>query len=195
MIYGFNEDHVSILSSEQVLSQYTALLDAAYEKTMDTIKVPGNRLHVDFSFDIPEELPRPRMALLLRPVNKKGSEIWLYLSHEDARQKHGPFPSGNYEVSLVAPAFVPSPSSTPITIKKGTTPSVEFLMNPVGYINGYVVNTKKSIRQAGISGARYRSTDTINHTERKRNHAHAYPFDRRRHQFFRALSVRNGLRC
>jgi len=156
MICGFNEDHVSILSSEQVLSQYTTILAAAYEKSMNAVKTPGNRLHVDFSFNIPVELPMHQMALLLRPVDKKSSEIWLYLNHEDAGQEHGPFPSGNYEVSLIASAFVPRPTSIPITIEEGTVPTVEFSMNPRGHINGYVVNTKKSGRQAGV----YRGPDT-----------------------------------
>ncbi len=156
MIYGFNEDHVSILSSEQVLSQYNAILAAAYEKTRDAVKVPDNRLRVDFSFDFPEELPRPRTALLLRSVDKKRPETWLYLSHEDAGQEHGPFPSGNYEVSLVAPAFVPVPASIPITIEEGTVPSVEFSMKPRGCLIGYVVNTEKGTRPAGV----YREPDT-----------------------------------
>jgi pimeloyl-ACP methyl ester carboxylesterase len=156
MIYGFNEDHVSILSSEHVLSQYNAILAAEYEKTGYAVKTPGNRLRVDFSFDFPEELPRPRTALLLRPVDKKRSETWLYLSHEDTGQEHGPFPSGNYEVSLVAPAFAPEPASIPITIEKGTVPTVEFSLKPRGCLNGYVVNTEKTTIQAGV----YRELDT-----------------------------------
>ena len=150
MIYGFNEEHVSILSSAQVLSQYTAILAAAYEKTRDAVKTNGNRLRVDYSFDISEELPKPQTALLLRRLDEKPSETWLYLSHEDTEQKHGPFPSGNYEVSLIAPAFVPTPASIPITIEEGTVPRVKFSMNPRGQIIGYVVNTKKSTRQAGV---------------------------------------------
>ncbi len=156
MIYGFNEDHVSILSSEHVLSQYNAILAAEYEKTGYAVKTPGNRLRVDFSFDFPEELPRPRTALLLRPVDKKRSETWLYLSHEDTGQEHGPFPSGNYEVSLVAPAFAPEPASIPITIEKSTVPTVEFSLKPRGCLNGYVVNTEKTTIQAGV----YREPDT-----------------------------------
>jgi pimeloyl-ACP methyl ester carboxylesterase len=149
MIYGFNEDHVSILSSEQVLSQYSAVLAASSEKTRDAVKALGNRLRVDFEFDLPKELPRPRSALLLRPVDKNRPVTWLYLGNEDAGQKHGPFPSGKYEVSLIASAFAPKPSRIPVTIEKGRVPSVKFSMNPRGQIYGYVVNTKNSINQAG----------------------------------------------
>ena len=144
MIYGFNEDHVGILSSKQVISQYNAILADIHQKT----KISGNRLHVDFSFDFPKELPRPMPALLLRPVDNKGAETWLQLSPEDTGREHGPFPSGNYEVSMIAPAFVPEPVSIPISIEEGTVPRVEFSMKPVGYIRGYVVKNERNI-QAG----------------------------------------------
>ena len=148
MIYGFNEDHVSILSSKQVISQYNAILADIYQKTKASDKISGNRLRVDFSFDFPEELPRPRTALLLRPVDKKGDETWFHLSPEDTGREHGPFPSGNYEVSMIAPAFAPEPVSIPIRIEEGTVPKVKFSMKPVGYLRGYVVKNERNI-QAG----------------------------------------------
>ena len=148
MIYGFNEDHVSILSSKQVISQYNAILADTYQKTKASDKISGNRLCVDFSFDFPEELPRPMPALLLRPVDKKGAETLLYLSPEDTGREHGPFPSGNYEVSMIAPAFAPEPVSIPIRIEEGMVPKVKFSMKPVGYLRGYVVKNERNI-QAG----------------------------------------------
>ncbi len=144
MIYGFNEDHVSILSSKQVISQYNAILADIHQET----KILGNRLHVDFSFDFPKELPRPMPALLLRPVDNKGAETWLQLGPDDTGREHGPFPSGNYEVSMIAPAFVPEPVSIPISIEEGTVPRVKFTMKPVGYLRGYVVKHERNI-QAG----------------------------------------------
>ena len=148
MVYGFNEDHVSILSSEQVISQYNAILAETYQKPKKTNQVPGNRLQVDFSFDFPEGRPRPMPYLLLRSANKKGAETWLQLSHEDSGKEHGPFPSGNYEVSMLAPAFAPEPVSIPIRIEAGRIPKVEFALQPVGYIRGYIVKKEPNI-QAG----------------------------------------------
>ena len=139
MIYGFNEDHVSILSSKQVISQYNSILDDIYQKTKESDKILGNRIHVDFSFDIPKEQPRPMLGLFLRPVDKKGAGTWLYLGPDDTGQEHGPFPSGKYEVSIIAPAFAPEPVSASVRIEEGKVPSVEFFMKPVGYIRGYVV--------------------------------------------------------
>ena len=149
MIYGFNEDHVSILSSKQVISYYNDILADIYQKSKDLDATPGNRLLVDFSFDFPKELPLPVSALYLRPVDEKGAETWIYLSPDDTGRDHGPFPSGNYEVSVIAPAFVPEPASIPISIEEGTVPRVQFSMKPAGYIRGYVAKNKQPYMQAG----------------------------------------------
>jgi len=149
MIYGFNEDHVSILSSQQVISQYNTILADIYQKSKVSDTIPGNRLFVDFSFDFPKELPRPMSGLYLRPVDEKGVETWIYLSPEDTGQEHGPFPSGNYEVSIIAPAFLPEPFKIPISIEEGTVPRVQFSMKPVGYLRGYIAKSEQPYMQAG----------------------------------------------
>jgi pimeloyl-ACP methyl ester carboxylesterase len=149
MIYGFNEDHVSILSSKQVISQYNAILTDIYQKSKASDTIPGNRLFVDFSFDFPKKLPRPVSALYLRPVDEKGAETWIYISPQDTGREYGPFPSGNYEVSIIAPAFVPEPVSILISIEEGTVPRVQFSMKPVGYLRGYVAKKEQPYRQAG----------------------------------------------
>lgn len=149
MIYGFDEDHVSILSSEQVLSQHNAILSAAYERMEDPVKAPGDMVRVDVTFDYPEQLPKPRMALVLRPVDEKRSIIWFYLHHESPGQEHGPFPSGDYEVSPIAPGFAPEPARIPVTIGEGTVPRAAFSMKPRGCLKGYVVSPNRGGRQAG----------------------------------------------
>jgi triacylglycerol esterase/lipase EstA (alpha/beta hydrolase family) len=151
MIYGFNEDHVSILSSKQVISHYNAILADIYQKSKASDTIPGNRLLVEFSFDFPKKLPRPLSALYLRPVDEKGTETWIYLSPDDTGREHGPFPSGNYEVSIIAPAFVPEPVSIPISIEEGTVPRVQFSMKPTGYMRGYIAKNEQPYMQAGKS--------------------------------------------
>ena len=151
MIYGFNEDHVSILSNTQVLSQFNAILADRYQKPKAVEKTSGNRLQVDFTFDFPEGLPRPMPALLLRPADKKGTETLLYINPDDTGRVHGPFPSGDYNVSLVAPAFVPEPSNWYVRIGEGLIPKVSFNFTPVGYLRGYVVKSGKRYIQLGES--------------------------------------------
>lgn len=149
-IYGFNEDHDSILSSEPVMAQYNALLIALHEKSEHATQVPANMLQVEISFDYPKELPKPRPVLLLRSLDNKHAETVLYLSHEDSKCEVGPFPSGNYAVSLVANGFIPAPVSMPITIGEGTIPSVKFQMKPRESLIGYIVNPTKKNYQAGV---------------------------------------------
>ena len=151
MIYGYNEDHVSILSSQQVLSQFNAILADRYQKAKATDKISGNRLRVDFTYDFPKELPKPMLTLVLRPADKKKTETLFYISPEDTGREHGPFPPGDYEVSLVAPAFVSEPSSRSIRIEAGTVPRVAFSFKPVGYLRGYVVKQGQRDIQLGES--------------------------------------------
>lgn len=150
MVYGFNEDHESILASEQVLSQYAAILSESHTKTKHSAETYGNRLRVLFSFDFPKDLPKPRAILYLRPVNKKGSETWLYLNFNESGHIYGPFTPGEYRVTLIAPAFYPEPSTIPVTIGKGVVPSVTFSMKPKGCLTGRIVNSDNHIRQAGM---------------------------------------------
>ncbi|MFC1494042.1 lipase family alpha/beta hydrolase [Thermodesulfobacteriota bacterium] len=149
MIYGFNEDHVSILSSNQVISQYNSILADIYQKSKALNTIQGNRMNVDFSFEFPEDLPRPETGLYLRPVDKKGAATWIYLSPEDTGREHGPFPPGKYEASIIAPAFVPDPVRIPVTIQEGRIPRIQFSLKPVGFIRGYIPKKDKSYSQAG----------------------------------------------
>jgi hypothetical protein len=90
-------------------------------------------------FDFPEDLPRPMPSLLLRPADKKGADTWFYISPDDSGREYGPFLPGEYEVSMMADAFMPEPSSRFVRIESGSTPRVEFNLRPTGYLRGYVV--------------------------------------------------------
>jgi pimeloyl-ACP methyl ester carboxylesterase len=156
MVYGFNEDHLSILSSQQVISQYNVILDDIYRKTSATEKQSGNRLVVDFTFDLPVNSPRPMPLLFLRPVGKKGSETLIQLNTEDSGKEHGPFPKGEYEVSIIAPAFTPEPVSHIISIETKKVVNIDFLLKPAGFLSGYVIKSDPGYIQAG----KYRERDT-----------------------------------
>lgn len=147
MIYGFNEDHISILKSEQVISQYNAIL-ATEEKAAAAIN-SGNKLQLEFSFDIQSNLTKPNSILLLRSADSNRPETWVYINPEDSGKEQGPFPSGKYEVSLMAPAFEPEPARIPVTVTGGSVPRIEFSMKPSGTLSGYVVSSEEGQGQAG----------------------------------------------
>ncbi len=90
-------------------------------------------------------------ALYIRPADKKGTENWLYISPDDTGREYGPFPSGEYEVSLVAPAFTPKPFSRSIRIEAGAVPGATFIFKPVGFLRGYVVKHGQRDVQLGES--------------------------------------------
>jgi pimeloyl-ACP methyl ester carboxylesterase len=145
MIYGFDEDHDSILSSESAVIQLNAILTASYENKGNTPAAAGNMLRVDISYDYPDELPKPQPILLLRHADASRSETVLYLKSGVNSQKVGPVPPGKYNASLVAWAFTPRPRRIPVFIRKGATPVVHFLMKPHGCLLGYIAGNKKPI--------------------------------------------------
>lgn len=143
-VYGFDEDHGSILLSEAVIDQLNAILAAGSENNGKSTASNGNMLRVSFSYDYPDKLPKPRPALLLHPVDTDRSAIMLYLTPDSSEQEIGPISPGKYNVSLVANAFTPEPGSIPVIIRKGAIPVVHFLMKPQGCLMGYIVDNKKA---------------------------------------------------
>ena len=151
-VYGFDEDHGSILSSEAVIAQINTILAAGHGHDGTSAASTGNMLRVNFSYDYPEELPKPGAALVLRPVDTKGSAIVLYLkSHAGGREEVGPISAGKYDVSLVANAFTPEPRSIRVIVRKGATPVVHFLMKPQGCLMGYIVDNDKATPAGAFS--------------------------------------------
>ncbi len=149
MIYGFNEDHVSILSSKQVMSQFNTILAQTDDGSGALDKTQGNRISVDFSFDLSEDQPKPSSTLFLRPLNGEDSVIWMYLRPADSGKIYGPFPSGEYKTYFVAAAFRPEPAELPVTIKEDSVSKVRFFLKPVGYLRGYVAESDPLYKQAG----------------------------------------------
>ncbi len=150
MIYGFNENHMSILSSREVLAQYNAILAARNEPNGDAPQFKGGKMQVHYSFDYPAENPRPRPSLLLSPVDKNRAEIILY-HVGDTGQDFGPFPAGDYKVSMIASAFRAEPHTIPVTIAAGKIPTLKFSLIPQGNFLGYItMPLDKSDNPAGI---------------------------------------------
>jgi len=136
MVYGFDEDHVSILSSPRVLAQYNAILDSV-ERT-GAAAGPAGTLRLDFSFDGAAAGTRPLLVLLLHPVDAQRSKVTLVLSADDAGRVIGPIPAGDYEASLLADAFRTEPRKVRATIEPGVTPALSFHFIPQGALLGYV---------------------------------------------------------
>ena len=144
-VYGFDEDHGSILSSEPAIAQINAILAAGCEHNGKSDASTDNMLRVSYSYDYPDERPKPRTAILLRSADTRRSELVLYLkSHAGGQEEVGPISPGKYHVSLVANAFTSEPRSIQVIIRKGATPAVHFLMKPQGCLMGYIVDNNNA---------------------------------------------------
>lgn len=145
LIYGFNEDHLSILSSEMVLSQYNTILESIYTNKENE---PGRKLRINFKFDAPKDLVTPHPRLLLRSTDDDQAETVIYLRNDDSGRELGPFPPGEYTASLIADAFVPIPVYMPITIQQDSILDITFSLVPRGNLVGFIVNTERNPNQA-----------------------------------------------
>ncbi|MDQ1922697.1 lipase family alpha/beta hydrolase [Massilia pseudoviolaceinigra] len=141
-VFGYDEDHVGILSSPQVFAQYAALLKAADQRDGDGRSAGKGNLRVAFSYARPDETPASAPVLVLTPVDATRDatreRIVLPVSTRDSGRELGPFPPGVYNVGLMARAFKTTPASTQVTIGTGGIPALRFELTPQGVLSGYI---------------------------------------------------------
>lgn len=138
MNYLFNEGHASILSSEEVISQYNAILDEFAEKQSTLPNRSGGNLKVSFSYNYESEGVRPQVKFILRPVGKKNAETVIYLSSYDNGKTLGPFPPGEYLASMLTDGGKTTEKNTTVSVESDETNDLDFVFEPDGRIVGYV---------------------------------------------------------
>lgn len=137
-VFGYDEGHVGILSSPQVFAQYEALLKAADQRGADDQAAGKGNLRVAFSYARPDTTSASGPMLVLTPTDTARAPIVLPLRASDSGRELGPFPPGNYNVGLLAPAFKTTPASIPVTIGAGGLPALAFQLAPQGILSGYI---------------------------------------------------------
>ncbi len=137
-VYGFDEDHVSILSSARVRSRFEAILDSAgSERDRDGGSASGYvRVHADYP-ELEHGLPAAE-SLWLQPADSKREAIVLPLSVHASQEALGPIPPGRYEASLVVQSFEAHPGRLPLEIVPGVTADLHFTLKPQGVLWGYI---------------------------------------------------------
>jgi pimeloyl-ACP methyl ester carboxylesterase len=139
MNYVFNEDHLSIISSEEVLAHYNTVINTFYNKKRASLKQIGGYLQPYFSYDYTIDVVKPRsIFILLRPVGKKHEETSIILTLDDTERKLGPFPPGDYLVNITAPGFESTENNIAVSIGKNKIKEMNFVLIPDGEIDGYV---------------------------------------------------------
>lgn len=140
MVYGFDEGHVSILSSPQVLAQYQAIL-ANVEQKAGSGAPPGH-VQVNFAFVGHDDGPKGLPVLQLTPVDETARQqrarMTVVLRAEDTGARVGPIPTGLYDASLIADSYKTEPRKLRVQIETNRMPTLSFQFSPQGVLQGYV---------------------------------------------------------
>lgn len=135
LVMGFDEDHVSILTSPQVFGQVARLLDSAGQ--------PGTRsgsleVALAFAADTPRGGVIPVLALSALEGEAAARPPLMFPLGEDRARRIGPIPEGRYLARLFVPAFSSSPLSEQVTVESFTLAQTRFTLTPQGVLAGYV---------------------------------------------------------
>lgn len=161
MIYAFDEDHASIISSEKVVAQYNAILDTFDKKDSTSLQQPGGYLKINFSYDYDYKGRKARPTLILRRKLNKEEEIVISLDDEDNGKILGPFSDGEYVASMVTFAAKTENKYAPVSVESNKIKELDFVFQPDGVIRGCVTAAlKPEDKFPGRPKTRYRSIDT-----------------------------------
>jgi hypothetical protein len=154
-VYGFDEDHVGILSSPQVLRQFQTVVDAVGGSAAGG--AASGQVKVAFTTTAKDAMSGAAPTLVLYPAAgvdadkpHDASPQYIALAAADSGRLIGPIPPGDYEVGLFASAYRTTPARQRIHIDATNTPSLEFQLQPQGVVSGYVgADQAASERPAG----------------------------------------------
>ncbi len=159
MNYAFNEDHASIVDSSVVLAQYNTIINT-FDRDSQAKQIASGYIKVDFTYDYPLDGSRPRPILVLRPEDKGAAATQVHLSPDDSGRRIGPFPAGDYTVSLMAASVKPDRHHVPIAITGNVTHAVKFTLSPDGMIYGHVTAAPEAEdRVVGMPAEQYLPRD------------------------------------
>jgi pimeloyl-ACP methyl ester carboxylesterase len=162
MSYGFDEDHASILTSEEVVDQYNTIINTYYAQHRASGTSPGGYLKLNFSYNYASDYEKPWPMLLLRARDKKRKLIEIQLSPADDGKVLGPLPCGSYSASLLAYGVKPLKKKVSVTIDSAHTHALNFVLAPDGTLSGYIETAiKPENKTAGMPGWEYWPTDNL----------------------------------
>jgi pimeloyl-ACP methyl ester carboxylesterase len=133
---GLNEDHVSILSSPEMMSQFKSVLASTEANKDKTYVRSKGYLRVRHAFD-PQNTKIPsQMALVLTPTGTDEKETQLKIDPFLSEQETGAIVPKKYDVSLCALGFKTEPDKITLDIKAGKIEEARFILKPQGMVAG-----------------------------------------------------------
>lgn len=136
MNYAFNEDHVSIIDSKEVMQQYNAIINNFEEEKSGYITIR-------FSYDYPPGSKKPFPQLVLQPLGKKNAETIIELRAEDNGRRLGPFPPGEYLATFGA-LTARGGKNVPVTVAVDNTSELEYVLTPDNIVYGTLTSALQS---------------------------------------------------
>lgn len=140
-VIGLNEDHISILSSPEMMAQFKAIMAGTEENKGKTYARSKGYVHVKHAFDPPNVKIPSQMALVLAPTGTDEQETQLKMNPFLPQQETGAIVPKKYDVSLCALGFKTEPDKITLDIKPGKIEEARFILKPQGMVAGYIVAT------------------------------------------------------
>jgi hypothetical protein len=137
-IYGFDEDHESILRSPHVMALFRSIVAGHGQREA---AVPQGRVQLDLGFAGGEPGARGLPSLLLVPAQRDDGarrSLTISLTAQDAGRSIGPIPAGIYDASLLLGSYRTQPRRQRVHIEAGRSPSLRFELSAQGSLAGYV---------------------------------------------------------
>jgi pimeloyl-ACP methyl ester carboxylesterase len=140
-VSGLNEDHVSILSSPEMMTQFKAVLAGTEANKDKTYARSKGYVHVEHAFD-PANVKIPsQMALVLAPTGTGEKETQLKINPFLPQQETGAITPRKYDVSLCAFGFKTEPDKITLDVQPGKIAETKFKLIPQGMVANVIVAT------------------------------------------------------
>lgn len=140
-VTGLNEDHVSILSSPEMLKYFkNVLADTEAYRDKKYVRSKGY-LHLEHSFDHATAKIPSQMSLVLAPSGTNERQTELKINPFLPSQETGAIVPKKYNVSLCAFGFKTQPDHIPLDIKAGQIADAKFTLIPQGMVANYIYAT------------------------------------------------------
>ncbi len=137
-VTGLNEDHVSILSSPEMMTQFKSVLSATEANIEKTYARSKGYLNVQHSF-APAETKIPlQMALVLAPAGTDEQDTQLKIDPFKPLQETSGIAPKKYDVSLCALGFKTEPSKIMVDVQAGKISDVRYVLKPQGMVAGII---------------------------------------------------------
>lgn len=140
-VIGFNEDHVSILSSPAVMAQFQAILSSTETNKDKSYVRSKGYVRVAHAFDPPNVRIPSQMALVLAPSGNDAEATQLKINPFLPKQDTGAVAPKKYDVSLCALGFKTVPDHLTLDIQAGKIADAGFVLKPQGMVAGVIAAT------------------------------------------------------